>query len=533
MLSEALALNPLATWLAVAILLLAGGEVLWGKRLDFVTAYRSAAWLMPAAVLAILLFVGLVVAYARSTAIWDHGEVAIAAAAWMFESGHPLYNKLSDAARYSTLYGPTSFYVYGLGEAVLGVSMAVCKAISGAAGVLALLFSHRAFRTLEPGPLRWLATGTATLLLLGHNSAPFLAKADPFLLLLASIALWSAAALPVWPAVVVCGIALGLETNLKINGFLYILPAVAVLWQRTNRIIAAAVIVLSLIVFWLPFLVDARISFADWFQLLTIEARSGFRLRLFWQNVQWALMLCAPMLLAAGDWRAPLANAPVVVGTFLACVGSATVFASKIGSGANHMMPFVPVALYLALASRPKSARDAKNERKRKATILSPVHKLAIASFTASVALMALSESAHIVGFLREAGPLSEKVHRDASNLARQFAGRRVAMGYGTPETQWLSVFRLPLLAAGSPELLNFSSMIGYHGFELSPASYSIVEQKQVDVWLIPHGATPFMVTNFYPPYAPVFDDRFRQAFAANYEKRLNSAAFDVYVAKP
>jgi hypothetical protein len=214
-------------------------------------------------------------------------------------------------------------------------------------------------------------------------------------------------------------------------------------------------------------------------------------------------------------------------------MGCAIVFASKIGSGANHMMPFIPTALYLALASRATSERSATNRRNRKASSLAPVRKLAIASFAGSVVLMALSESARIVNFLRDAGPLSEAVHRDVTNLARQTAGRRVSMGYGTPDTHYLSLFRLPLLAAGSPELLNFSSMIGYHGFELSPASYSIVEQKQVDVWLIPHDATPFMVTNFYPPYALVFDDRFRQAFAANYEKRLTSAAFDVYVAKP
>lgn len=525
------ALNPLLVFALCAFFILLIQVLTPGWTLglvQWIAAKRTWAGAAGGAAITLYLVVGLY--YAFSPFIWDHGELAVAAGAKMYRSGHVLYNSIQDAERYSTLYGPATFMIYGCGMSVLGVSMGACKAVASAAAVANIGFCYLALRRVAPAGLSLFATGLGALLILGHNWAAFLCKADPFILALAAAALWCATGKPSWSAAILLGALIGVEADLKVHAFLYCLPALAVFAQKAGMKKGLLVTATSLIVFWLPFLLPG-ISFMNWWRLMRIEGGSGFDLALFVVSLQWEAVLCLPLLLL---WTVRSADPeksahsgqdkwpPLVLGISMA---AALVFASKRGSGPNHIMPFVPCAIYFAL----EKWREAQiNERLGLG--MSNFFRLGAVTFVVCAVLLGGSEAARMISIQAKNNPTARAVCEDVRQIIEQLPAKRICMGYGELNSVRFTFYKMPLLAVGNPELLNFSAMIGYHGFELSDASYALIESKAVDVWLIPKDNAPFSMPNRYAPYADVFGERFRKVFAGNYEKRGSSRFFDLYL---
>ena len=55
---------------------------------------------------------------------------------------------------------------------------------------------------------------------------------------------------------------------------------------------------------------------------------------------------------------------------------------------------------------------------------------------------------------------------------------------------------------------------------------------QQPILWLVPKSAEPFSMKTFYPPFGPLFSDKFRSDFKSAYQLTRSSDYFDVYSAR-
>ena len=219
-----------------------------------------------AAALTVLLFVVLVlgrvandlVFLTKGAELWDESVQAIAGA-WLH--GQPLYPRPSDGLFYGLLYGPFLYEILALTERCLGIGSSAVALPATLAEVAAIALTWRACRQAGVSVRSaWLGAGAMLAALCAYY--PYNGtRADPFLVLLAALALGTLPALERGSrtAPVVLGLCCGLSAALKFTAVSCASPALlcALLWSGTpNRSAMALRAGLGLIVgIVAPFLV--------------------------------------------------------------------------------------------------------------------------------------------------------------------------------------------------------------------------------------------------------------------------------------
>jgi hypothetical protein len=87
----------------------------------------------------------------------------------------------------------------------------------------------------------------------------------------------------------------------------------------------------------------------------------------------------------------------------------------------------------------------------------------------------------------------------------------------------------LPVFA-GSPLLIDDANLMDaeYDGIPLPEATIEAIDRCRFTTWLIPRGGEPFTLRNFLDGH-PLFDGRFRAAFARRYRKVAETPYIDVW----
>ncbi len=151
-------------------------------------------------------------------------------------------------------------------------------------------------------------------------------------------------------AAIIVGLLAGFAANLKIHAPLYLVPVGVTLLYRAEGCrpmivlcgVSSAVLALAA-----PFLLP-RVSPLAYAENLEMASRHGLQLSLFVPSLFTALGILAPAVLLTA--RARARDIPrehlVLLGSVAAAMLVAAVITAKPGSGATHIIPFVPIAAF-------------------------------------------------------------------------------------------------------------------------------------------------------------------------------------------
>src|SRR5262249_9111935 len=101
------------------------------------------------AVLALGWFAGVAIWYVTQSQYYDPSEPPIAAIAWLFDLGKPMYHDPASAERYAHVYGPWAFIFPGWMLRLAGPGIAASKAAGAVAAIAAMALMFRTLRRVR------------------------------------------------------------------------------------------------------------------------------------------------------------------------------------------------------------------------------------------------------------------------------------------------------------------------------------------------------------------------------------------------
>jgi hypothetical protein len=241
-------------------------------------------------------------------------------------------------------------------------------------------------------------------------------------------------------------------------------------------------------------------------------------LSLLRQNLEWAAYLCAPILLARALIGSPPAGDRHLVGALALAILLVVLAASKPGAGPYHLIPFVPVIVFVAgsrLGSLP----------------LSPSRSLGAEASVAWAAVLVLVVGAQSAQLVTTMTP--RRAVDDVGDVRAFLAGHEgiVEMGYGRTEAK--SLIRPLLTFRNNSYLIDQPAVREYElqGLALPVSTIAALRQCRASYWLIPRGEEPFSGINVYPSVdmKPLYPAALREAFAASQRRTETTRYYDVW----
>jgi hypothetical protein len=479
------------------------------------------------------------VLYFLSPAFSDHIEPTTAIVAWIYAEGGQIYHALDAPERYSFLYGPVPYiataWVYelvGPGPSAAKFAGLVCLLLSYA--LLAMSVRQRFKGQLIPYIV---AFGYFALLALFFKNHSFWSKPDPFMILAATLGLYSCLIRPGRMAWLLCGIALGIAVNGKVTGAVYFLPYLAWFFDRDGYRAPLVILPAAAVIALLPFLSVEQVSLQNYLAWLQAARNHGISLVLFLQNLTFLLFILAPVglfllwQLGSVGMRSWFVRRKLVSAISVAAALLILVAGSKPGSGPHHFLPFFPALAFLTAhavsrvhAYRPTTGWSVYGFwAPLSAFLITAVIKSAVALyFGISVVFAQANETV---------------VADELAAIMAEYPGRNIYMGYGDGDRYVSTFLRTDLAFAGNPYLLDFPALLDFEfsGVHMPAATIEKILGDESAVWLIPAGEQPFMMPDAYRPGtgALLFEDAFRAMFADNFMKTASGRYFDVYVRRP
>ena len=258
--------------------------------------------------------------------------------------------------------------------------------------------------------------------------------------------------------------------------------------------------------------------------VMQVNASHGLSLSKFVTNLEYAGLFTAPVW-ALGLWR-PSDGRPWprdlrvgVAALFITFVLVSSV-ASKPGAGNWHLLPFVPITLWLAAQSGRAWGKPAQ---------LPPY---AVLAWSATVAFLGWTRHDDWVTYLwrNDAAQQAQEVHAIMTSHPTQ----PVMMGAGqsTYGAGYYSTFVRPVLVyAGQPYTFDPAAIMDLR--KASRPDDICASSRMWGSWrdllmLIPHGEAPFSMANNYGGL-PCFPENFRLGFEQDFKKISEGQWFDVW----
>jgi hypothetical protein len=231
------------------------------------------------------------------------------------------------------------------------------------------------------------------------------------------------------------------------------------------------------------------------------------------------VFLCAPLAIVVNAtgrvpaWRAGvLSLVPVVL--LVAVAGS------KPGGGPFHLIPFVPVVMFLVVSARAADWDQAST-------------RALMLAFALAALLVAIPEQAIFIETVRQ-----RDLHQALTEVRvfmQTHPESSPAIGYAG--TSYLSYVRPEVVFHSREYLLDVPAIQEHRlaGLPLPASTLHEIETCHVPVWLIPAGeGQVFVVPSAYAPKGPqtVFPDEFRQTFLRRYERTSSTGSFDVWTCR-
>jgi hypothetical protein len=473
----------------------------------------------------VLVYAAIIVLYQMHLSYLDHVQPSVAAAGWHILKNHaPAYPDWSAGQAYGMSYGPLLYWINGVAMLVLpmiGPKLAGGLALIAGFGIV----SHLAWKMTNKSAPPILLVAWAVAQVAPLQTYAFWNRGEPFLYLVAALALLVSTASSSAYAVIGVGLLAGVASGIKIHGLLYLLPAGLLVLARANsfrEIMQLALIgaASGLCILVLPGLLD-RSVFTWYPRYLTLTANHGFSRELFLGSLNFAISLALPPLLLF-LWRRPILGRQdrwFIAGTIFSLI-AALVFASKAGAGAHHLLPVVPAMLYL-------TARIIAAPARRNAGVsLRGVVSLIVLAFGLAAALPLITMLDQVNYAARGLRPLD--IAKRSEFLALLSSYPDAETGVSDNKTYSDSFFRpLQVMHNGKYHLDIAGWMDLQHvGLAETPV-LRLIEECVVTDWIMPAGA-PFSLTNSYNG-RPLFSDHFRSRFAERYTARARGKFYTVW----
>ena len=502
----------------------------WTARLSVgsITVITAAVWIAAASYLLL---------YLNYPSFEEHIEPNIAIVSYLFTGDKPVYHDLDSGALYAFLYGPMPYLGNALTYWLFGPSVFASK-LTGilcflTAGALSGLTVHKLDYRKAHLIAAALAYFAVTALFFRNHS--FWNKPDSYMLMFAALGVFSCVMRRGPWSAIICGLAMAGMTNGKLHGAALFLPLV--IWQfQTHGWKQLAWIAGSFVICVLaPFILFSGISLANYLQMLQLAAAHGLDTGLFVHALQTSIFMGLPLLLFI--LSGPGIDAALVWTKnhrllSLSCAGavlSALIVASKPGSGAHQLLPFVPVMSVLFSVSLFEFEKSFPNASSKRYWIpLSAFALVAIlkASLTLyqGISISAKAERAHAIV-------------ADIASIRESYPDHSINMGYGDGSRYIDTWLRPHLVFTGQPYFIDASAIMDlqFSGVQISPNSYLYVNQPEKSIWLIPKGTEPFSMVNWYlrDGQGQLFDEDFQDNFYGNFSKLGYSDYFDLWFRRP
>ena len=209
------------------------------------------------------------------------------------------------------------------------------------------------------------------------------------------------------------------------------------------------------------------------------------------------------------------------------------VLASKEGSGAHHLLLFLPFLAPIYSILYIKNKNIIKN-------LNSTVLVLLLSIFLATIYVGASTnyKSIKFLDYKLKNG-LSQSLIKDIKNINKSYPDKIISMGYGNNDSYSTTFFRPLLQFLGHPLFLDASALMdfefdGYNNevITTSYTNYDFIKKGLIgDIVLIPKNDLPFSLKTLYDKYPPndLFTERFKITFKSVYFKIRSTDFFDIY----
>lgn len=546
--------NPLLWCLVwVPVLVLPFAVMAWSPRLW--RALSLQRWLFVLlSVITIAAAVGMPWRYVITSWYFDHREPNTAQMSWYFWTGRPIYPPLDGPEYFNAPYGP---YLYVLNGAMLGrfgPSIAASKVLAAGAAVFTVALAWITFRREAGSAAAFCLVGLMTALLLDYTHFSFWARADPLLILFVMVGLFAATS-GSKAAPVLLGLAAGVCVDLKPHAFAYFLPIVVIAARRAFdrrrfTIAAASCVVAALAPFVFP-----SVSLVTYVRLLMLAGKSGISMETYFAVWQWIVGLFLPIAVLV-IWSL-MQNRDAAVDsiarknrTLLLATGAGALMilppASHPGSGSWHLLPYIPVVLFVALELYRSGGISLTWPRSTGGALM---HAMAY-SWLLCVFGIAMWNLRDLQWQTTKSG-MNERGHAilaDIRQIQTTYRSRYwILMGTGDDERYSDTWYRTDLVFKGSPIGIDSIATMDFYGLDAGPDLHRLAAwlatrpgaHKSI-LWLVPKDQQPFSMHSFLAPDFQgwnsyrMYPQKIRDDFARLFPVRLpTSAFFDLYADRP
>lgn len=478
------------------------------------------------------------VSYLSTNFISNSYATLFAMTSWLFHLGQPVYSSIQTQAPYSMPYGPYGYMIVSCFQQALGPSVFSSKLAPFLVTFGSLIFLYLALRTR----LGWLGalalTALANTLTLPFEPLQYWPRPDTFLLFAISGGLWASTRREVWGPIML-GFFIGFAVDLKVHAFVPFLLPIAVAW-RNNKYFGpwALAGLVAVVTAFLPF-AWPNISILDYLRILKMDSNTMFLDASAIHYVEWCsiLFLIGLSPLFANKWQAGETTASLwrnsdLWGPLLLSFLLESYPACQIGP--NHLMPLIPVVIFLAAHFFADISRKPFLQRTPNWVGLSMV--ISVVLFTGLYALFS------DVVELRDLGPKDILAKERIKDIEQIYNKRMPCVllnasgSVGTYQDDYF--YRVILLFNGMPVGIDPTASMDYKYFgKREPDLPSFIAElksryNERIVWICAKDTVPFSHPSYFAPYSPVFSDKFIDDFHHYFELSGHTACFDLYEEK-
>lgn len=464
-------------------------------------------------------FVFLALHYLWSPISTDHAEPSIIAIAANYAHGHPLYHGPESGERYAIIYGPIVFLLPALFLKAFGFRIWVAKLpfILSALAVPPVIFGVFKRRCGPAMALALTSTLLCTLLMFSLHS--YWTRPDPLLVLTVVLSIRAMDFQSPLARGITLGVMAGLATNVKAYAPALFLPVFLSRWDRDSwrvAFIATGAAVATLVA---PFLAPGVFwrNYRLWVGMISVH---GISADLLLKRAPWAAICLAPFEWArqAKTSRQKLGRRDrIYIAAVLSSFGAIWLCSGKPGSEPHYFMPFLPTGFLIladALALGPPQWAQ-----RYWAPPLGWLSLIGLLIFLAG----GLSDG-------MPTDPTAPRIIADIRHVMADNPGAVVSVGMGEKEGLATRFRTIPVLA-GNPLFLDECNLIDavFDGIPVPPATYRMIRDCEVDIWLIPRGETPFRMPSALVPEQQLLPGSFRRQFEESYRKVGHSEYYDLW----
>lgn len=455
----------------------------------------------------IVFFVFIGVLYLFYPNYLTHIEPSIASYGSIMQKGEILYPAPDPYPYYGIVYGPALAEIQFIFQS-LRLPILIASKLPGliAFVVFSLILFHLNKTFWARGYLIYLIPLGVLL---------FWNRPDSFLLLIVCLALLLGEKfvgnkfLPV-----LLGILAGAASAFKIHGIIYVFVAYLAIIFTTHISISFIVLfsICSLLSFF-TFFVPQNVSFFSFIDYVEYAGVQGLSLSVWLGNVVYLIFLNLPVFFIAWNGAKLERNTILILFIILGFELIITIIAASPGSGAYHLLPFIPINAYII------------NRISEKSTF---INKSLMKVLYASLIIPSLITSVWFFYPMAKYWRQFSEAQKEIMKFDKKYPG--LIMGLTSDSNGYRFVYLYVILK---------NTQIDYQGY--MDLQYSGVGDEKfaenlnncnIENILLPNNGPPFYMNNYYTKQ-PLFSENIRQAFKQRYTLSENGEYFSVYTCSP